>query len=167
MSSLLLACSGHSNDDSKECPEQGLYIELSAARSAEVAAFFVSGPACSGVTARCAAYEGTACVRYFVGAKGAGNCHVEIAFKTGVGREGGDVVFVKRTEPGCPDGFYAQGSAVMSLGEVKDTGWDAPWWDTPYDTYWDTYWDTGKETSAETEPADVSDSSDSSDSTLD
>jgi len=119
-------CTGRQNNKGCDCADQGLFIELTPEKSQQVAAIFVDGAACTGSHAQCVGYQGTDCVRYFVAANAAGNCHIELSFKTsGASRLGGDVSFVKAGEPGCCEGYYPKGSSTVTLGEVKsDAGFD-------------------------------------------
>ena len=118
-------CTGHSNIRVCDCADQGLFIDLTPERSQQVAAIFVSGTACVGSHARCAGYQGTDCIRYFVAANAVGTCHVELSFKTGGNRLGGDVSFERGGDPQCCEGYYPVGSSTITLGEVKsDAGFD-------------------------------------------
>ena len=118
----LLVVVGCQNDEKAacDCADQGLFIELTPERSAQVAVIYVNGPACTASHAECVGYQGTNCIRYFVRAGAIGNCHVELSFKAPPARLGGDVTFIKGGTPGCCEGFYPQGSSTMTLGEVKD-----------------------------------------------
>ena len=120
VSMIVLATSGCGGDPACECAAQGILIDVPAALVPQVTDVAVSDRACNGVTAKCAARDGSgSCVQYTVLPTTLGNCHVVVALS---GRTfTSDVLIVRNS--GCCSGLYPS-PLVSGHLEVTRSAWE-------------------------------------------
>jgi hypothetical protein len=116
--STLAACGSSSTEC--ECADDAIEVSIPAEAQGDVDDVALSGNACTGVTATCENPGAGGCAVYRVAGIAAGDCHVDVDFKSGT-RFSADVTLVADS---CCAGFYANPASADEI-DVPAPSFDA------------------------------------------